>query len=441
MSIFSKEEDVASDQSATAAHSLSVTAIIPTFNRSHYLGETIRSLLDQTHPIDQFIVVDDGSTDHTAQIVESFGGSVAYLRKANGGKSSAMNLGLTHATGELIWIFDDDDVAERTALSRFVRALKDNPDCGFAYGNYDHFTTSITAAWQTDASVFRVSDRANLYVALLEFCFVFQPGMLVRRSCYDTVGLFDETLIRSQDYEMLLRLARRFPGVAVDGITFHQRHHAGTRGTAQIVISDAEKGEAWRRYDQRYFSTIYHSLALSEYLPHEPGSLVPPDTELAPGARFTALIQRCCVMAKRGLWDLAANDLQQAATLSDTLAIRSLSPAHRNMLFKVLDAYWNGPIDIAQAERFHRAIDGFSNSRLRRQIRSALMGGLIFHVRRSVLRKDKRTFMQCVAAYRSLATPGALAGHVVGRLLRRGASSARGRKRRRGQTTWSEVAG
>ncbi len=403
-------------QAEAVRGALTVTAIVPTFNRCNYLGEAIRSLLGQTRRIDQLIIVDDGSTDDTPRVVESFGGLVTSLRKANGGKSSALNFGLKHALGELIWVFDDDDLADPTALARFVRALEDNPDCGFVYGNYDHFATSPGTAWRTKACFFRPSDPAALYPALLENCSIFHCGMVARRSCYETVGPFDESLLRSQDYEMLLRISRRFRGVGMEGVTFHQRHHDSPRGTMALIVTDDKKKEIWKQYDQRYFTTIYSTVALSEYLPHTPGGLVRPENELAPGERMTALIQRCCVMAKRSLWDLAARDLEEASTLANALAVRSLTPAQIGMFQKVLDAYWNGPIDIDKQEGFRRAIRGFTSNRLRRQIRSALMFGLVYHARKALRDKDRAAFSQSLAAYRTLATPRALAEHIAIRI-------------------------
>src|ERR1700733_7994590 len=400
------------DQPRRPASTLIVTALVPTFNRCNYLGEAVRSLLGQTRPVDQLIIVDDGSTDDTPQVVESFGGLVTYLRKANGGKSSALNFGLKHALGELIWVFDDDDLAEPTALARFVRALEDNPGCGFAYGNYDHFAPLPGNTWKTNACIFRPSDPAALYPALLENCSIFHCGMVTRRSCYEAVGPFDESLIRSQDYEMLLRISRRFRGVPVEGITFHQRHHDSPRGTMALVVSDDKKKEIWKQYDQRYFAAIYSTVALSEYLPHTPGGPVRPESELAPEERITALIQRCCVMAKRSLWDLAAQDLEEVSMLADALHIQSLTPCQVDMFQKVLDAYWNGEIDIDKQEYFHRAIRRFNNNRPRRQIRSALMFGLVYHARKALRDRDRRALSKSVAAYRALATPSALIEHI-----------------------------
>jgi DNA-binding FadR family transcriptional regulator len=131
---------------------------------------------------------------------------------------------------------------------------------------------------------------------------------------------------------------------------------------------------------------------------------------------MTALIQRCCVMAKRSLWDLAARDLEEASTLANALAVQSLTPAQIGMFQKVLDAYWNGPIDIDKQEGFHRAIRRFSSNRLRRQIRSALMFGLVYHIRKALTDRNTRALSKNLAAYRALATPSALMEHIVGRI-------------------------
>src|SRR6185437_4610016 len=98
----------------------SVTAIVPTYNRAGYLGEALSSILGQTFPPTQIIVVDDGSPDATPDVVARCGPPIEYIAKPNGGKSSALNLGLQHATEEFVWICDDDDIAEPGALAKLV---------------------------------------------------------------------------------------------------------------------------------------------------------------------------------------------------------------------------------------------------------------------------------------------------------------------------------
>ena len=82
-----------------------VSIIVPTFNRAHYLAECLDSLLAQSIPAHEIIVIDDGSEDGTAALLVGYGERIRYVRKENGGKPSAVNLGLAIASGDLIWIF------------------------------------------------------------------------------------------------------------------------------------------------------------------------------------------------------------------------------------------------------------------------------------------------------------------------------------------------
>jgi glycosyltransferase involved in cell wall biosynthesis len=97
-----------------------VSVILPTFNRCGLIASSLDSLLNQSYPIAEILVVDDGSTDDTEAVVAAFGDKVRYIRRENGGKNAAINTGLRHVTGELIWIMDDDDLAPADALERLV---------------------------------------------------------------------------------------------------------------------------------------------------------------------------------------------------------------------------------------------------------------------------------------------------------------------------------
>ncbi|MBV8866691.1 MAG: glycosyltransferase family 2 protein, partial [Acidobacteriaceae bacterium] len=264
----------------------SVTAIIPTYNRANYLGTAISSVLAQDYPPVQVIVVDDGSNDNTREIVAEFASPVEYVAKENGGKSSALNLGLRNATGKLIWIFDDDDIAEPDALRKLVIALQENPSCGFAYGGYDLFAME-EGKMQKVPVRFPAVRPEDLYLAIMERSFVLQQGMLVRKHCYEQVGSFDENLIRSQDLDMMLRLARRFSGVKVPGIMFHHRQHTGVRGSKASPVLAKRSVEGWVKSDREIFGRIYATHALRDFLPYRPCP-----GELNEEQRFTCLLQR-----------------------------------------------------------------------------------------------------------------------------------------------------
>ena len=90
-----------------------VSVIIPTYNRASYLVQSLESVLAQSYRSLEVIVVNDGSNDETRAILEPYRRRIAYYEKTNGGKSSALNLGLKHISGEYVWVFDDD--GRRTA--------------------------------------------------------------------------------------------------------------------------------------------------------------------------------------------------------------------------------------------------------------------------------------------------------------------------------------
>lgn len=114
-------------------NAINVSVLVPTFNRENYLAECLDSLLAQSVPPLEIIVIDDGSEDGTAAVVARYGERIRYVRKENGGKPSAVNLGLSLARGDLIWIFDDDDVALPDAIETRLACLQQHPEAGFVF--------------------------------------------------------------------------------------------------------------------------------------------------------------------------------------------------------------------------------------------------------------------------------------------------------------------
>jgi glycosyltransferase involved in cell wall biosynthesis len=290
---------------------MKVSVIVPTFNRAQYLGECLDSLLGQTVPPSEIIVVNDGSTDGTRNVLEGYEGRVKIFDKANGGKSSALNKGLGEAKGEAIWIMDDDDVALPDAMERHVRALAQNPDAGFTYSSYLRGVFPESRGWQEANSKLKEVrmppfSHDELFVRYLEGCFIMQQGMVVRRRCFNEVGPFEESLIRSQDYEMNLRLVRRYRGVRIDEPTFCLRIHAGDRGMGKVRIPHDQNEEFWREVDKGVFGKIYETLPLVEYLPKNEQKTP------SEGWAQKALTQRARVMARKGLAALAWSDFVMA---------------------------------------------------------------------------------------------------------------------------------
>ena len=282
-----------------------VSVLLPTFNRADLIGETIDSVLAQSRQVDEILVIDDGSTDATAQVVARYGDAVTYISKPNGGKSSALNLGLRHATGSLIWICDDDDLLLPHACERLAGRLEANPALGYCAGMHEDFIINPeTGEAEIKAPGYlRASKPDEIFPDLLDGCHIFQPGLMVRRTTYDKVGPFREDLVRSQDYEMLLRIARATTGILLEEVVFQHREHLGDRGSATERFSMAQANEKWIRFHRIIMEPLLPDLADSEILP----ASVWDAPERADTRGRTAAIKRASVYARNQLWPEAAN--------------------------------------------------------------------------------------------------------------------------------------
>ncbi len=281
---------------------MSVSVILPTFNRAHMLGETLDSLLSQSRAPDEILVVDDGSTDGTCDLVAAFGPAVSYVFQENGGKAVALNRGLRQCRGELVWICDDDDILLPAACQTLAGALEADPALGFVAGRYLDFTVGPgTDRRQFSAPGYSpLSAPDEIFPDLLEGCHIFQPGLMVRRAAYDRVGPFNEALVRSQDYDMILRLARSQSGRLLDAQVFCHRVHAGPRGSAADRFDWADADAVWIRHNQKIFVPLLQELADDEVLP---GTLVRGLD--ASALRRLAGFKRATVLARAQLWDEA----------------------------------------------------------------------------------------------------------------------------------------
>lgn len=303
-----------------------VSVLIPTFNRAVWLTQSLDSILAQTRRPDEIIVINDGSTDDTLERLEPYGPHIRIINQDNAGKSAALNRGLAAATGDLIWVFDDDDLATHDALEKLLKLLARNPEAGFAYGRHNRFETRPNGKtrWRSTGYWRNCPPEDFLFESLLDM-FAHQPGILVKKSLFERAGPFDETLIRSQDYEMLLRLAVLARPASTERIVFHQRQHDLPRGTAKQVICGEDRMRVWQKYDRQIFQRLAGSLPLGKYLPA--------NCQLtAPGATRRALIRRGIVMTRKCLLSQASEDFHRAATIAERSLSREEAADLRKML-------------------------------------------------------------------------------------------------------------
>jgi glycosyltransferase involved in cell wall biosynthesis len=198
-----------------------VSIVIPCYNQAHFLDQAIESALAQTHPKVEVVVVDDGASDNTAPIAARYPG-VRYVRQANQGLAAARNTGLRQSRGSFLIFLDADDRLLPQAVEAGLDSLAEHPECAFTFGQHD--LISFSGAPFPNKPRMRVAD--DHYCRLLQGSFIANPAMvLYRRSALERAGGFDTALSPCADYDIYLRIARRFPITCHDTVVAEYRHH------------------------------------------------------------------------------------------------------------------------------------------------------------------------------------------------------------------------
>jgi glycosyltransferase involved in cell wall biosynthesis len=211
-----------------------VSVVIPCWNQAHYLGEAIESVLAQTHPLLELVVVDDGSGDNSSEVAARFPG-VRRVRQPNMGVAAARNRGLAESAGEYVVFLDADDRLLPRALEVGVGRLDAELEAAFAAG----MPRDIGRGGKVIREARQPLVTRDHYLKLLEECFIWSGSSLVyRRAALDAVGGFNEGRVAADDYELYLRLAREFPVLCHEEVvTEYRRHGSNTTRDAGVVLS------------------------------------------------------------------------------------------------------------------------------------------------------------------------------------------------------------
>lgn len=276
-----------------------VSVLLPTYNRAALIGETIDSLLAQTRRPDEIIVINDGSTDATPEVLARYAPHVQVIEQANSGKSAALNRALAAAKQPCIWIVDDDDIILPGTCALLMAELESDPLLGFCAGHHVDFTVDPASGQRVlrAPGYSRASRPDEIFPDLLDGCHIFQPGLIVRRTVYQAVGPFRTDLTRSQDYEMILRIARHHRGLLRPETVFLHREHAGDRGSAGERFAADQNAARWKIYNAQIFSDLLAKLEDAELFPA--GAL---DGLSGPDRARAVALKRACVMVRQRMW-------------------------------------------------------------------------------------------------------------------------------------------
>lgn len=214
-----------------------VSVILPTYNRAHCIERAVNSVLCQTYPQWELLVVDDGSTDNTQEIIAAYAASderVRYYRQMpNRGVSAARNEGIRQARYDYIAFQDSDDVWHADKLEKQMRIFEENPDAGLVYCAMQGTRQDKSAVLIPDHTIDRQFLHGNLYRLLLQGNVIGAPAVVMRKECVEQCGGFDEALSCLEDWELFLRIAKVYEiGYADEALVDADFHEGGVSSRA-----------------------------------------------------------------------------------------------------------------------------------------------------------------------------------------------------------------
>lgn len=178
-----------------------VSIIIPAYNAAKHIKSTIDSVLAQTYSDFELVVVDDGSTDETVEILRSYGDRIRWTQAHHKGQASAVNMGISISKGEYLAYLDADDLLPPNKLAVQIEYFEKNPNVEFVYSDMYYTTPQL-------GTILIKSQPIDPF-RLLQRCYISRITVIHKRSCVDKVGLFDAMLTGSDDWDMWVRMSEK----------------------------------------------------------------------------------------------------------------------------------------------------------------------------------------------------------------------------------------
>ena len=207
----------------------SVSVIIPTYNRSAFLKSALESVTSQSYPIKEILVIDDGSTDQTVENLTPNFKSVIFIRQENQGVSAARNTGIKKATGKWIALLDSDDLWTVGKIEKQIAHLRQNPKIKACHSGEE---------WVRNGRRVNIPTRLNksndgLFSRSLDRCIICPSSILIHRSVFKKIGIFDEDLPLCEDYDFWIRLLLHYEiGLVKEALVIKQGGHSDQLSTS-----------------------------------------------------------------------------------------------------------------------------------------------------------------------------------------------------------------
>lgn len=241
-----------------------ISVVIPCFNQARYLDQAIASVLCQSWPRVEIIIVNDGSTDHTAEVAAQHP-QVRYFYQVNQGRSAARNFGARQSSGAYLVFLDADDELLPNALEDGMKCFDQHPDSGFVYGQY----RLIAADGSPLPLAPRVAPAEESYQTFLQQNSVgMLAAVMFRRAAFEAVNGFDGKLQACEDYELYLRIARTCPVARHQHlVALYRQHGSNTTLDSQLMLLTAldvlQAQRPWVRGNQHHEAALQKGIAFA----------------------------------------------------------------------------------------------------------------------------------------------------------------------------------
>jgi len=228
---------------------MKITIITPSYNQGDYVEHTIHSVLEQNVDFElEYLVIDGGSTDNTIEILKKYSDRLQWVSEKDRGQSHAVNKGFLKATGDIVGWLNSDDIYEEGTLQKVASAFENNSDCQWVVGkcrviNEDGLEIRRNVTRYKDKWIDRYS-----YERLLAEDFISQPAVWFRKSFLDEVGLLDEGLHYTMDYDLWLRMGKKANPFIIDNYLASFRYYPNSKTGRELKKSLKEVKELCHRY-------------------------------------------------------------------------------------------------------------------------------------------------------------------------------------------------
>jgi glycosyltransferase involved in cell wall biosynthesis len=238
-----------------------VTIVTPSYNQGRFIRATIESVLKQDYPQIEYLIIDGGSSDQTADVVREYANRLIWISEKDRGQSHAINKGFSMASGEIVAWLNSDDTLMPGAVWEAVRAFERRPEAGVVYG--EGYQIDIDGQIK---SRFPHTAPFNLWKLIYLSDYILQQTVFFRKAVLDEVGYLDETLHWGMDWDVLIRIGKRYPLEYIPSFLGCLREYEGAKTATGGTKRFHELARIMRRHGRLRYPPGYFNYGLDTYV-------------------------------------------------------------------------------------------------------------------------------------------------------------------------------